>query len=453
MLIRFIADNLLSFRTSTEFNMLSSSQSSKKKHHLYKFKGADFLKMSAIYGANGAGKSNLLLSIMMLSKLVVDEDYIAHILYNKFKAPKSEENKEVLLAVEFINQETAYLYAIKLSSGKIVHEELYESGLGLKESELIFERTLNAHGENEITLPDSFYSSNEGKVINDVILKSFRNSKKTYLKLLSELEHENFANIRNAYDWFVNRLIPLSPELMYGSMVSKFVEDTDFSNFAKKMMCSFHTGIEEMNYEKIELSKFLGDNDSDNYDSVIQDLLEADGKFVDGLYGDERIATRLEGEVAYVYRIYFTHIGIDKEVKFYLEDESDGTKKLFEFIPLFKEIIEEDKVYIIDEIERSIHPTIIKELIAKFSNERKTRGQLIFSTHESNLLDQEIFRQDEIWFAEKDDNASTKLYPLSDFKVHHTKNIEKGYLNGRFGAIPFTGNLKDLNWTLDEAIE
>ena len=92
---------------------------------------------------------------------------------------------------------------------------------------------------------------------------------------------------------------------------------------------------------------------------------------------------------------------------------------------------------------------IVKELVSKFSFDNKTKGQLIFSTHESNLLDQEILRTDEIWFAEKNTNGATRLYSLSDFKEHNTIDIRKGYLNGRYGAIPFLGNLKDLNWHKD----
>jgi AAA15 family ATPase/GTPase len=85
-------------------------------------------------------------------------------------------------------------------------------------------------------------------------------------------------------------------------------------------------------------------------------------------------------------------------------------------------------------------------LVRKFSQDETTKGQLIFTTHESNLLDQDIFRPDEIWFAEKKPNGSTELYVLSEFKEHHTKDIRKGYLNGRYGAIPFLSNLQDLKW-------
>ena len=112
-------------------------------------------------------------------------------------------------------------------------------------------------------------------------------------------------------------------------------------------------------------------------------------------------------------------------------------------------IMKFDVVFVVDEIERSIHPVLIKEMMKKLSQEKEIRGQLIFTTHESHLLDQEIFRPDEIWFAEKDEEQATKLYPLSDFNIHKTANIENGYLKGRYGAIPFLSTLNQLHWNND----
>lgn len=134
------------------------------------------------------------------------------------------------------------------------------------------------------------------------------------------------------------------------------------------------------------------------------------------------------------------------EVSMDLDDESDGTRRLIEYIPLIYSILYEDAVYIVDEIERSIHPIMIKAIMSKISEKKDARGQIIFTTHESSLLDQSIFRPDEIWFAQKDVNQSTQLYPLSDYNIHKTANIENGYLNGRYGGIPFLSNLSDLKW-------
>ncbi len=142
-----------------------------------------------------------------------------------------------------------------------------------------------------------------------------------------------------------------------------------------------------------------------------------------------------------------THLN-DKgeEVEFSIGMESDGTKRLIDYIPALNGIINDESVYLIDEIERSIHPITIKEIISKISLDSSAKGQLIFTTHESSLLDQDILRPDEIWFAQKDIDGSSKLYSLSDYNIHNTANIENGYLNGRYGGIPFLSNLRDLNW-------
>ena len=166
--------------------------------------------------------------------------------------------------------------------------------------------------------------------------------------------------------------------------------------------------------------------------------------------GDEIIVVEEDGEV-FVKQLKTEHqAGETNIVDFDIEEESDGTIRLLDFVPAFRDLVGEEKVFIIDEIERSIHPLLIKELVKKFSVDSKTKGQLIFSTHESNLLDQNLFRQDEIWFVEKDKSGKTDLYPLSDFKIHNTIDIRKGYLAGRYGSIPFLANLKDINWHIND---
>ena len=127
--------------------------------------------------------------------------------------------------------------------------------------------------------------------------------------------------------------------------------------------------------------------------------------------------------------------------------ESDGTQRLVDFMPVVYDVLYGSHVYVIDEIERSIHPIIIKELVSLLSNNKDMNGQIVFTTHESCLLDQNILRTDEIWFAQKNLYGSTVLYSLSDYNVHGTANIENGYLDGRYGGIPFMSNLNELHWT------
>jgi uncharacterized protein len=116
---------------------------------------------------------------------------------------------------------------------------------------------------------------------------------------------------------------------------------------------------------------------------------------------------------------------------------------LFAYLGFFLSVLKSGKVLVIDELEASLHSTLCRFLINLFHNKKINRdgAQLIFSTHDTSLLDNDLFRRDQIWFMEKDKNNASKLYPLTDFKPRPTEALEKGYLQGRYGALPFFGEL------------
>ena len=239
----------------------------------------------------------------------------------------------------------------------------------------------------------------------------------------------------------------ITPDSKPRALAHKIDTNIEFKKYAEDLMCSFNIGIKSLGTEKKNIKDFFGEDNENELDKLIKEVEDSPKKMI-GLRsrrGDELIVVK-ENDTIWVKTLKVEHSSINKSVFFDLDEESDGTVRLLDFVPAFKNVISSKKVYIVDEIERSIHPLLIKELVKKFSLDKKTQGQLIFTTHESNLLDQEIFRQDEIWFAEKDLNGSTDLYSLSDFKEHKTIDIRKGYLNGRYGSIPFLGNLEDLKW-------
>ena len=150
-----------------------------------------------------------------------------------------------------------------------------------------------------------------------------------------------------------------------------------------------------------------------------------------------------KGDKYYISILKTKHFNSDE--LFDLYEESDGTNRLYELSPAFEQLIHEsDIVYIIDELERSMHPLLAKELLKLFSSSKTTKSQLIFTTHESHLLDDSLLRRDEIWFTEKKSDGSTKLYPLSDFNPRGDKVLERGYLQGRYGGIPFLGDFSKL---------
>lgn len=136
-----------------------------------------------------------------------------------------------------------------------------------------------------------------------------------------------------------------------------------------------------------------------------------------------------------------------------IADKFQKTQKAKLRIEVMEDFLESNELLLsnskkmgIDEIDQSLHPVLLYSLVSKIMDDETTKGQFIFTTHEANLLDLKIFRQDEIWFAEKDKKTSAnQLYSLSEFKPRNDLDIRKGYLNGRFGAIPFLAHLEDLN--------
>jgi len=129
---------------------------------------------------------------------------------------------------------------------------------------------------------------------------------------------------------------------------------------------------------------------------------------------------------------------------FPLEEESDGTQKLFAYAALWLDLLKNGLVLVIDELDNSFHPHLVRYLLSLIHSPiRNTgNGQLIFSTHDTSILDSKVLRRDQIWFMEKDDNQATQLYPLSDFHPRKNEALEKGYLQGRYGALPYIGEIK-----------
>jgi AAA15 family ATPase/GTPase len=144
-------------------------------------------------------------------------------------------------------------------------------------------------------------------------------------------------------------------------------------------------------------------------------------------------------------RIVTVHKMNDSEDKTYelnMDEESDGTQRLFEMSGPWLDVLEKGELLIVDELDRSLHPVLSNALIKMFNDTEinKNNAQLIFTTHDTTLLDEEIFRPDQIWFTEKD-NSMTKLYSLLDFRPREDESLQKGYLLGRYGAIPFINGL------------
>lgn len=440
MLIRFIAKNIYSFREQTEFNLLSSSKTESLSHHKIKQEDVTFLRYSAIYGGNGVGKSNLIKTIALLEDMVV-EGKSPKIKNIKFRMKDGNNSEPVSLGIEFLINKKVFFYTITFDEGLILYEYLVEI-LNGKEDKLVFERNIE-NGIQKINFGKDFNNNDlEYQVFLNAFSKLIPKNKLT-IYFLAKNYSSDFKEIESVYDWFDKDLVIITPSMRAGALPHILDVDKKIKSFANNFISNLNLGISDVSVdrEEIEKSIFSQNEDLMNEFSKLKEESNKASSLIDKKTGEEIIILSEKGKI-YSKRIVTYHNGI----KFSIGEESDGTRRLFDYIPALHSIINKEKVYIIDEIERSIHPLLIKEIISKLTLNEDVKGQLIFTTHETNLLNQSILRPDEIWLTEKNKEGVTEIYPLSDFKIHNTISIENGYLSGRYGGIPILSNLKDLNW-------
>ena len=450
MLVRFVAENVFSFGERKEFNMIANSRLKSQLHHKHPMHGIDLLKQTAVYGANAAGKSNLIKALGMLLDLAKKTVNASAVARSKFKF--AQNNEQQLLAVEFVEQGKPFYYAVLLRSGMIVTEELYHSGLGAKQDRLIFERNTTPGHITTLKFNEQLEKDPKSEIIKEVLIDEFILPDQTAFQLLSHRGHEGFQDLKLAYEWFENSVTIIKPQTRPLLLTQVVEENEELKLFIEKVASIIGLGTASLKILKRPLSELKGGmqlGEADYIHDRLNALYEKNEKALPvGLSNvTDRILFVKENEEVWAKQLLVVHRnGHGQEVDFELKDESDGTNRLFDIILAFYSLIKLPVVVLIDEVEHSIHPLLIKKLLQKFSDDGAIKGQLIFTTHESVLLDQGLFRQDEIWFAEKDQGGNTDLYSLSDFKEHKTIDIRKGYLNGRYGGIPFVGDLNELNW-------
>ncbi len=437
MLIRFVVENFLSFKQETEFNMLADNFRIHP-HHLYKAKSLKILKGSVIYGANGAGKSNLIKSVGFFQNLVSTGKLSASVNPKKFKLDPGNAGKPVNFEIEFYFKRKIYHYGVQLNDRTVENEWLYISGVTTADK-MVFERKTLENGKSKIKFNAKFLKTPKDKLLVQLLEQQLLQHDEL---LLGHEKVLNQTDISNVKFWFTEKLVVIYPDREYWVLFPFLSSDRNFERFANRLLIALNTGVNSLEVESIPFDTFFGIDDQEIKNDLIKELNEHDKIYLNKFFQ----ATK-ENDTFFIKKLVAQHVNnLNKNVNFDLTEESDGTQRLLDFIPAFYQILHQDVTFVIDEIDRSIHPALIYELVKKIMNEPRTKGQLIFTTHESNLLDLNIFRQDEIWFAEKNDEGATELYSLSEFRPRPDLDLRKGYLKGRFGAIPFTGDLKNLDW-------
>ena len=449
MLIRFVITNFRSYGQETEFNMLPSQNVRRNDWHVYSddTHSAPVLRAAVIYGANGAGKSCLIRAIGRLRAMVVHGILppSASRDTNRYTGAK----EPVTLEIEFRTASGQYSYGVSYCGSTCVEEWLYSTK---RTSKCIFERKKDRiTGKTKISL----LPTKKGNAKNNMLVSLLEeNILKDNELLLSKYDVVKEAQMKDAYMWITTQLHVIYPESHSTSIFDNRYSNPSFKRQSEKLIAALDLGIDGLvlkdeDLESFKLSISEWPELVQGIEKIVRKLSLTTDKDIEAMVeaSSFTISIRREGDKYFVRRVKSVHKVSAGNYDFELKEESDGTQRIFDFLPIVHEVNDMTRTYVIDELDRSLHPSLVRALVERIVTDKNMKGQLIFTTHDAGLLNGNIFRNDEIWFAEKDhEMQNTHLYTLDEFKPRTDLNIEKGYLNGRFGAIPFLAKLNELDW-------
>ena len=405
----------MSFKDKVTFSMESSADN-ENVNNTFIINNIRLLKSAAIYGANASGKSNLIKALTCAILMVRNSNIIQ--LGGKWNNIKpfmfNDKDAKEPSSFEFVFITNGIKYNYKFTAdNEKVYEESLEAFYSQKPTLIFSRKNVNEY---------KFYTPDENK------LKAIESKTIDNKLFLTTATNWNYDKTKDAYLWFMNSIDTFNSfdSISIEDIKSYSNNDNNIKEFSLKLLKEADIKIKDLHvdYEEKEL-------DDNMINMIVQPLARTNG------------TPKLKN-----VNIELTHEIIDNKgyphlYKLNYRDESSGTQILFTLAPFLKRAFENPRIVIVDELEKSLHPSLVEFLIKVFNNPKinKVNSQLIFTTHAVNLLDLDLFRRDQIWFTEKDDKTgATDLYALDDFSVRKTENIQKGYLNGRYGAIPFIKN-------------
>ena len=419
MLIEFSVKNFLSFKEKTTFSMAADT-GNENENNIIITGNERILKTTALYGANASGKTNLIKAFTAAIMLVRNSSnrQVEEKLIEMMPFAFDEKNKKEPCEFEFvfIVNGHKYIYGFVADQDKVYEEYLYQY-FSAKPTRIFERRNCNEY---------KFLQSDEGK------LNTIRTQNTDNKLFLATATMWNYDKTKEPYLWFEKNIDTYTGGMLLNEFaIESFSKDKneELKKFTLKL-------LEEADIVIKDFSVEIEERDVDNNLFMLFKNLNV---LAPGLPRKQRdVKIRMMHEIKdkednrKVYEMNFIN-------------ESSGIQILFSMAPILKDVFENGRILVIDEIERSLHPKLVAMIIKFFHSPEINKGnaQLIFNTHDTNLLSLDIFRRDQIWFAEKDnEEGATDLYPLDDFSVRKTENIQKGYLNGRYGAIPLvaTGN-------------
>lgn len=443
MLIRITVENFKSFDDSTEFSMVSSSKIQKKPNHVTRANGAKLLRFAALYGANAAGKTNLVDALRFMQQtLRVGMPLSAGKQY--CRCSKANQTRETSFELQFSVGDDVFAYGLSavLSKRILTEEWLYK--LGQKKAKCIFLRKAGEKGGISTSLSLRREDANRFRTYS---VDFERNETSLFLTEMNRSKQFDksspLCHFKTAYEWLTQRLVIMAPMEAFPNVDYSFRED--MLNEVSDLVHSFDTGIDEVTVREVSQEELSDKVPREVLTQIREDVRSAfnagDVTKVEGsIRGNGNLfSVRFSPDGTFVaLEIQLRHQGT--ESIFSYGEESDGTQRLLDILNVLLET-RNDVTFVMDELERSLHPMLVRRFLELFEARAVgIRSQLIFSTHESSIMDQSLFRRDEVWFLDRSQFGVSRIYSLDRFKERYDKDIAKAYLEGRYGAIPLFSN-------------
>jgi AAA15 family ATPase/GTPase len=441
MLINFRVSNFLSFRDQVEFSALASLER-QHRDRIFQSKslGLNLLPTAAFYGGNGAGKSNLYKALQFAQKIVLragvkPEDGIERECFrldSEYRTAPSHFGFDLLIGKQCLRYEFA------VTDSVVVAESL--AFLNNDTVKNIFQR--ERVGDEDNWSADSFKALKLNKDQNEFLGFKTRDTLGNQL-FIAALRGRHIPVIEEVGNWFKNRLILLDPRCDFRPVEVGLMQVDAFKAYCIESLDKAGTGIEWLQNQSVPFDS--APIPQEMKDHVMKDLQSSGANQMimirNPLDRSRFIFLREEGEIKALKLTTLHKDRNGKSVNFELAEESEGTERLIDLLPAFFELSDpsSDKVFFIDELDRSLHTHLTRGLVESFLESRTTesRAQMLFTTHDPLLLDQELLRRDEIWFIDKHEDGHSELTALSDFEgIRADKDIRKNYLIGRFAGVP-----------------
>jgi hypothetical protein len=440
MLIRLTLNNFLSFREEVSFSMVPTREKQHSERVFsHKERELSILPIAALYGANGSGKSNFYKAVEFLRDLVLSpaQNPDEQIPVRPFRLDAGSESAPSRFCIEVLApDDRVYRLTLLVTKERVLEEKL--EFVGASKDRLIYRRDAERAFE-----PGEWYNDALPVEEREFLTFKARDTLPNQL-FLAALRGRNIRHVDGIIRWFKNGLQLMTPNTLFKQLDISLSAIQGLRQYCIDALVRADTGIAGLGRRSVHISELPWDEIpiGTDVEKWLRKIIPVGRAMLMAGPSGERFTIRHEETGLVATRLTTVHRAQDgREVEFLMSEESDGTQRFVDLLPAFYDLGNSDtpKVFVIDEIDRSLHTTLTQNLIGAYVKglTERSRSQLIFTAHDVLLMNQDLLRRDEVWFAEKDSSGNSTLIPLGEQKgVRADRVIMKSYLHGDFGGLP-----------------